>query len=138
MSELHVSPSDTKSCSPNTRSYEHTFVTESGRCKYAASVDPVARDLAAAHDALADVDEILAQLDADPLTGERRPAATLAAIVWTRDRALGLPLAHVTDMGPEFVAALTAAMTALAALLRQERDRRLRREGHRRTRQDDD
>jgi len=88
----------------------------------AGAGDRPAADIAAARLALAEVDELLA-----------RPAA----IVWTRNRASMLPLAHIQEMGPEFVAALTAALTALAALLRQERDRRLRREGHRRTRQDD-
>lgn len=48
-----------------------------------------------------------------------------------------LSLGHVSTLGPEYVAALTAAITALAGLLRQEHDRRVRREGQRRTRQGD-
>ena len=51
--------------------------------------------------------------------------ARTAAVIWTRERVLALPLSHIAAMGPQYAAALTAAVTPLVALLCRERDRRL-------------
>lgn len=60
-----------------------------------------------------------------------------AAIVWTPDRVRQLPISHIMGLGPEYVAAVTAMITLLLRHLADERDRRLRRRGRKRTRRGD-